>query len=122
MACLDKLAFAQAQCLAAHDTGHVEPVDCADRDKDQEEVSFKRNHEQDHEKNERQCVQRIDEAHHCGIDAPADKTGDRAIRDADNEANEAGHDRNDQGHAHAEHRAHEKIAPEVVRAEQVQVE
>jgi hypothetical protein len=117
----DELAFAQAERLSAHDARHVQPVHGTDRHEDEQKVSLEGDHEQDDEEDEGQRIQRIDEAHHHGIDSPAGKAGNRAIGDADHEADQACDDGDRQRDANAHHRAHEQVAAEVVGAEQVRI-
>ena len=64
-------------------------------------------------------VQRIDKPHHDRVDPAADITGDSAVQNADDEADDAGNHGNEQRDANTHHRAHEQVASEVVGAEQV---
>ncbi len=116
---LDKLPLPQAQCLSANDTRHVEPVDRSDCNKDQQEVPVERDHQEDDEENEWQRIQRVDEAHHHGIDSAAHVARDSAVRNADDEADDARHHRDENRDLNAEHRSHEQVAAEIIRAEQM---
>ena len=113
----DELALPKRQRLAANDARHIQPVDRADGDEDQQEISLEGHHQQDYEEDERQRVKRIDEPHHQGIDTPADEARDRPVNDADEQADEARHDRHDDRDPYAEHRPDEEVAAQVVGTE-----
>src|SRR3546814_1731034 len=49
----NELATTQVQRLAAYDARHVEPVDGAERDEHQQQMTAEQDHQHDHEKHER---------------------------------------------------------------------
>src|SRR3546814_4378994 len=76
----NELATTQVQRLAAYDARHVEPVDGADRDEHQQQMTAEQDHQHDHEKHERQRIQHIDNTHHQTVDAAAEIACDCTVR------------------------------------------
>ena len=58
-------------------------------------------------------------AHHYGVNAAADETGNGAVRNADDEAYKARNNGDQHGHANAVHRAHKEVTAEPVGTEPV---
>ena len=79
----DELALLQRQRLAAHDARHVEPLDGADGDEDEDEVAAEEDHQDDDQEDEGQRIEHLDQAHHDVVDAAAGEAGDGAVGDAD---------------------------------------
>jgi hypothetical protein len=105
--------------LAAHDTRHVQPVDRADGDENENNVAAEEHHQQDHEEHERHGVEDVDDAHHDVVHAPAEIARGGAPADADQEAHERRHHANEQRDAAAVERADEQVAAEGISAEDV---
>ena len=72
--------------------------------------------DEDHDEDERNRVQDVDEPHHHVVDPAADVTGHRAVRDADRERHERGHDADDDRNAGAPEHAREHVAAELIAA------
>ena len=99
---LDELVLTQAEHLPANHPGHGQPARRPDRNQQRQHVRYlpgpaprehqvgrafkrrlKRQIQQHHQKNVRQPVQHIDDAHHRRIDPPAEIPGQRAPQHAD---------------------------------------
>src|ERR1051325_12030712 len=83
---LDEFPAPEADCLAPHDTGHVQPRDRADRDVDQGDFAAKDDGQQDDEEDEGNGIEDVDDAHHGAVDSPADEAGGSAPQRADDHA------------------------------------
>ena len=115
----DEVPLLDAQCLAADDSRHIEPVHGADCNEDEKETAAERDHEQDHEEDERHRIQRIDKSHHQGTDAAAEVAGYRTVTHTDHEAHEARDCCDEQSRARSRERANEQVPTEFVGAEEM---
>src|SRR3546814_2490069 len=79
----NELATTQVQRLAAYDARHVEPVDGADGDEHQQQMTAEQDHQHDQEKHKRQRIQHIDNTHHQTVDAATDTACDSNVSNTD---------------------------------------
>ena len=63
-------------------------IDGADGEEHQNEVAPEEHHQQDHEKDERERVEHVDEAHHQLVGAATEEAGNGPVGDADDQRNQ----------------------------------
>ena len=143
---LDVLHLFDGENLAAHDAGHGQPLDGADRGEEQEDFAhalhfvegmpaeerelaepyvdglhglLEEDHHQDDEDREGERVEDVDDAHHDGVEFAACVAGDRAVGDADGQGDERGDESDHDGDASAVEDAGEQVASVDIGAEPV---
>ena len=137
----DVLLLLELQHLAAHDTGHRDPVEQREGDEDAHDAGAEIAHglrerggagvepvlqrvlEHDLQQQDDQYlgdrVDQFDDTHHHKVDRAAGETGDRAVDRADDQHDQRRDDADDDRHARAVHRAGHDIAPGGIGAEDV---
>ena len=110
----------QRQHLAAHDPRSREPARDRERDHHRPLVRGADDRQRDdRERQVREPVERVEEAHQAVVEAAADEAGDRPVDDADREDRERRAEGDQDRDPAAEGGAHEEVAAELVGAEEV---
>ena len=107
---LNKLFALQAQGLSAYDTGHVQPGDHADSDKNQQDILTKKGHQQDNEEHKREGVEDLQQTHHHRIHFAAEIPGKRTVQRAEDHRHQRRRHPNHQRNTPADRHAHQQIA------------
>src|SRR5450631_4271325 len=114
----DEIPLFDRKRLAAHDARHVEPLNSANGNENQHEMTPEYHDEDDHEKNEGKRVDDLDGAHHQAIRVAASVARDSTVGDTNGHRHKRGEQANRERNPSSNEHSCEKVAAVGIGPEQ----
>ena len=117
----NKFLALNGERLPAYNPRHGQPLNRANRRKDQKDIALKNRQQQNYEEDEWHGVKHIHKAHHEIIDTPADKARHSPPCHPDDKTDNRRHNAHHKRDAQANHQASEQVSPLLVGSQYVPV-